>query len=45
MLVLKDVLYIPSLHKNLISVSCMDKDGYDCHLGNGKCEFGLLMLC
>ena len=33
---LLDVLYVPSLHRNLISVSCLDDDGYDCHFGNGK---------
>ena len=33
-----DVLYVPSLHRNLISVSCLDDDGYDCHFGNDKCQ-------
>ena len=32
-----DVLYIPSLHRNLISVSCLDDDGFDCHFGNDQC--------
>jgi hypothetical protein len=22
----------------LISVSCLDNDGFDCHFGDGKCE-------
>ena len=34
---LSDILYIPSLCRNLISVSRLDDDGYDCHFGNGKC--------
>ena len=33
-----DVLYVPSLRRNLISVSRLDDDGYDCHFGNGKCK-------
>jgi hypothetical protein len=37
-LLLRDVLYVPSLQRNLISVSCLDNDGYCCHFGNGKCE-------
>ena len=35
---LSDVLYVPSLHRNLISVSRLDDDGYDCHFGNVKCQ-------
>ena len=35
---LLDVFYIPSLYRNLISVSRLDDDGYDCHFGNGKCQ-------
>ena len=27
-----------SLRRNLISVSRLDDDGYDCHFGNGKCQ-------
>ena len=38
MLVLRDVLFVPSVQSNLISVSHLDKDGYDCHFENGKCE-------
>ena len=38
MLVLRDVLFVPSLHRNLISVSRMDTDGYGCHFENDKCE-------
>ena len=35
---LTDVLYVPSLRRNLISVSCLDDDGFDCHFGNGQCK-------
>ena len=34
---LKDVLYVPSLHRNLISVSRLDKYRYECYFGHGKC--------
>jgi hypothetical protein len=37
-LLLRDVLFVPSLQRNLISVSCLDNDGFDCHFGDGKCE-------
>jgi hypothetical protein len=30
-----DVLYVPSLRRNLISVSRVDDDSYDCHFSNG----------
>jgi hypothetical protein len=36
-IVLKGVLYVPSLQRNLISVSCLDKDGYTCLFGDGRC--------
>jgi len=36
LLKLSDVLFVPSLRRNLISVSRLDDDGYDCHFGNGK---------
>ena len=35
---LTDVLYVPSLRRNLISVSRLDNDGYNCHFGNGQCK-------
>ena len=38
LLKLSDVLFVPSLRRNLISVSCLDDNGYDCHFGNGKCQ-------
>jgi molybdopterin converting factor small subunit len=31
---LHNVFYVPSLSKNLISVLCLDDDGYDCQFGN-----------
>jgi len=37
-LLLRDVLYVPSLQRNLIIVSCLDNDSYGCHFVNGKCE-------
>uniref|UniRef100_A0A2N9HLW0 Integrase catalytic domain-containing protein n=1 Tax=Fagus sylvatica TaxID=28930 RepID=A0A2N9HLW0_FAGSY len=33
---LKDVRHIPDMRLNLISVSVLDKEGYESHLGNGK---------
>jgi hypothetical protein len=35
---LSDVLFVPSLHRNLISVSKLDDDGLACHFGDGKCK-------
>jgi hypothetical protein len=34
---LHNVLYVPSFSRNLISVSCLDDDGYDCPFGNRQC--------
>jgi hypothetical protein len=31
---LNNVLYVPSLSRNLISVSCLDDDGFNCQFGN-----------
>jgi hypothetical protein len=31
---LHNVLYVPSLSRKLIFVSCLDDDGYDCQFGN-----------
>jgi hypothetical protein len=45
MLLLRNVLYVPSLQRNLISVSCLDNDGYDNHFGNGKCEIWFNAKC
>jgi hypothetical protein len=35
---LRNVLFVPSLQRNLISVSCLDNDGFDCHFRDGKYE-------
>jgi hypothetical protein len=37
MILLRDFLYVPSLHRNLISVSRLDKYHYECYFGHGKC--------
>jgi hypothetical protein len=34
---LHNILYVPSLSKNLISILCLDDDGYDCQFGNRQC--------
>jgi hypothetical protein len=36
-MILRDILYVPSLQRNLISVSCLDKDGYTCIFGDSRC--------
>jgi hypothetical protein len=36
-ILLRDVLYVPSLHRKLISVSRLDKDSYEYYFGHGKC--------
>ena len=42
---LHDVLYVPSMRRNLISVSCLDNDGFDCHFGNGQCLIQINNKC
>jgi hypothetical protein len=34
---LHNVLYVPSLSRNIIFVSCMDDDGFDCQFDNKQC--------
>jgi hypothetical protein len=34
---LHNVIYVPSLSRNLIFVSCLDDDGYDFQFGNKQC--------
>jgi hypothetical protein len=34
---LNNVFFVPSLRKNLISISCLDDDNIHCHFGDGKC--------
>jgi hypothetical protein len=36
-MILRDVLYVPSLQRNLINVSCLDNDGYTYLFGDGRC--------
>ena len=36
-LLLRDVFYVPTLQRNLISVSRLDDDGFECRFGNGMC--------
>ena len=42
---LSDTLYVPSLRRNLISVSRLDDDEYDYHFGNGKCRIVINNKC
>jgi hypothetical protein len=39
------VLYVPSLRRNLISVSHLDDDGYNCHFGKGQCKIEFNNKC
>jgi hypothetical protein len=34
---LHSVIYVPSLSRNLVSVSCLADDGYDCHIDKEQC--------
>jgi hypothetical protein len=36
-LTLNNVLYVPSLKRNLISIASLEDDGYECLFGNNKC--------
>ncbi|RLM78765.1 hypothetical protein C2845_PM12G29900 [Panicum miliaceum] len=38
---LDDVLYVPSIERNLISVSKLDLDAYSCTFGDSKCVISL----
>jgi hypothetical protein len=40
-LLLNNVLYVLSLQRNLISVSLLEDDGYECLFGNNKCTIML----
>jgi hypothetical protein len=44
-IVLRDVLFVPSLHRNLISVSSLDKDSYECYFAHGKCAIWFKDAC
>jgi hypothetical protein len=43
-ILLRDILYVPSLHRNLISVSHFDKDHYECYFDIESVPYGLIML-
>ena len=42
---LHNVLYVPSLSRNLISVSCLADYGFDCHFGKEQCEIHINNKC
>jgi hypothetical protein len=44
-ILLRDVLFVPSLHRNLISVSRLDKDSYECYFGHDKCAIWFKDAC
>ena len=44
-LYLRDVLYVPSLQRNLISMSKLDDDTIACHFGDGKCKIQVNSEC
>jgi hypothetical protein len=44
-ILLRDVLFVPSLHRNLISVSRLDKDIYECYFAHGKCAIWFKDAC
>jgi hypothetical protein len=45
MILLRDVLFVPTLHGNLISVSRLDKDNYECYFAHGKCVIWFKDAC
>jgi hypothetical protein len=44
-ILLRDVLFISSLHRNLISISRLDKDSYECYFAHGKCAIWFKDAC
>jgi hypothetical protein len=44
-ILLRDVLFVPLLHRNLISVSHLDKDSYECYFVHGKCAIWFKDAC
>jgi hypothetical protein len=44
-ILLRDVLFVPSLHRNLISVSRLDKDNYECYFAHSKCTIWFKDAC
>jgi hypothetical protein len=45
MILLRDVLFVPSLHRILISVSHLDKESYECYFAHGKCAIWFKYAC
>jgi hypothetical protein len=44
-ILLRDILFVPSLHRNLISVSHLDKDSYECYFAHDKCAIWFKDAC
>jgi hypothetical protein len=44
-ILLRDVLFVPLLHRNLISVSRLDIDSYECYFAHGKCAIWFKDAC
>jgi hypothetical protein len=44
-ILLRDVLFVPSLHRNLISISRLDKDIYEGYFAHGKCAIWFKDAC
>ena len=42
---LNNILYVPTLSRNLISVSCLADDGYDCYFGKELCQIQFNNKC
>jgi hypothetical protein len=42
---LRDVLFVPLLHRNLISVPRLDIDSYECYFAHGKCAIWFKDAC
>jgi hypothetical protein len=45
MILLRDVLFVPSLHRNLISISRLDKNSFECYFAHGKCAIWFKDAC
>jgi hypothetical protein len=44
-ILLRYILLVSSLHRNLISVSYLDKDSYECYFAHGKCAIWFKDAC
>jgi hypothetical protein len=45
LILLRDVLFVPSLHRNLISVSRLDKESFECYFAHGMCAIWFKDAC